>query len=78
MERYYSVEVSRGLRAVNILYKESVIRHFTYCFVKNFIQHKPSSEDAELKLYDGRMLAQNGWFVLRSVFPKGKTGKVVT
>ena len=37
-----------------------------------------SSEDAELKLYDGRMLAQNGWFVLRSVLPKGKTGKVVT
>ena len=37
-----------------------------------------SSSDAELKLYDGRMLAQNGWFVLRSVLPKGKTGKVVT
>ena len=37
-----------------------------------------SSADAELKLYDGRMLAQNGWFVLRSVLPKGKTGKVVT
>ena len=38
---------------------------------------KISSSDAELKLYDGRMLAQNGWFVLRSVLPKGKTGKVV-
>ncbi len=37
-----------------------------------------TSEDAELKLFDGRMLAQNGWFVLRSVLPKGKTGKVVT
>ena len=37
-----------------------------------------SSDDAELKLYDGRMLAQNGWFVLRSVLPKGKTGRVVT
>ena len=36
------------------------------------------SSDAELELYDGRMLAQNGWFVLRSVLPKGKTGKVVT
>ena len=36
------------------------------------------SSDAELKLYDGRMLAQNGWFVLRSVLPKGQTGKVVT
>ena len=37
-----------------------------------------SSTDAELKLFDGRMLAQNGWFVVRSVLPKDKTGKVVT
>jgi hypothetical protein len=36
------------------------------------------SSDAELKLFDGRMLAQNGWFVLRSLLPKGRTGKVVT
>ena len=39
---------------------------------------KVSCDDAELKLYDGRMLAQNGWYVLRSVLPKGKTGKVLT
>ena len=37
-----------------------------------------SCDDAELRLFDGRMLAQNGWFVVRSVLPKGKTGKVVT
>ena len=36
------------------------------------------SDDAELLLFDGRMLAQNGWYVLRSILPKGKTGKVVT
>ncbi len=36
------------------------------------------SSDAELKLYDGRILAQNGWYVLRSVLPKGKTGKVLS
>ena len=36
------------------------------------------TSDVELKLYDGRMLAQNGWFVLRSVLPAGKTGKVIT
>ena len=36
------------------------------------------SSDSELKLYDGRMLAQNGWFVLRSVLPKEKTGKVLS
>jgi len=37
-----------------------------------------TSDDAELKLFDGRMLAQNGWFVVRSVLPAGKIGKVVT
>jgi len=37
-----------------------------------------SSTDAELQLYDGRMLAQNGWYVLRSPLPRGKTGKVLT
>ena len=39
---------------------------------------KVSSDDALLELYDGRMVAQNGWFVLRSVLPAGKTGKVVS
>lgn len=36
------------------------------------------SQMGDLKLYDGRMLAQNGWFVLRSLLPAGKTGKVVS
>lgn len=36
------------------------------------------SDDAEIMLYDGRVIAQNGWFVLRSILPTGKTGKVVT
>lgn len=39
---------------------------------------KISSPDADLMLFDGRMLAQNGWFVVRSVLPSGKTGKVLT
>ena len=39
---------------------------------------KITSDDALLELYDGRMIAQNGWFVLRSVLPAGKTGKVIT
>ena len=39
---------------------------------------KVTSEDSELQLYDGRILAQNGWIVLRSVLPAGKTGKVVS
>lgn len=39
---------------------------------------KISSEDADLMLFDGRILAQNGWFVVRSLLPAGKTGKVLT
>ena len=36
------------------------------------------SADADMMLYDGRVVAQNGWFVLRSLLPAGKTGKVLT
>jgi endoglucanase len=39
---------------------------------------KITSEDAELMLFDGRVLAQNGWFVVRSLLPAGKTGKVLS
>lgn len=39
---------------------------------------KITSSDADLMLFDGRMLAQNGWFVVRSLIPAGKTGKVLT
>ncbi len=36
------------------------------------------SADADLMLFDGRNLAQNGWFILRSLLPAEKTGKVLT
>jgi len=39
---------------------------------------KITSADADLMLFDGRVLAQNGWFVVRSILPAGKTGKVLT
>jgi N-terminal ig-like domain of cellulase. len=39
---------------------------------------KITSPDTDLMLFDGRMLAQNGWFVVRSLLPAGKTGKVLT
>ena len=39
---------------------------------------KITCEDAELNLYDGRVLAQNGWYVLRSLLPAGQTGKVLS
>lgn len=32
----------------------------------------------ELMLFDGRNLAQNGWFIVRSMLPAGKTDKVLT
>ncbi|ACT60291.1 glycoside hydrolase family 9 protein [Hirschia baltica] len=43
-------------------------------------QHRVSlkSMDAtDISLYDGRNQAQNGWFVVRSVLPEGKTGKLM-
>lgn len=39
---------------------------------------KITSQDADLMLFDGRILAQNGWYVVRSLLPTGKTGKVLT
>jgi len=39
---------------------------------------KITSQDVDLMLFDGRVLAQNGWFVVRSILPAGKTGKVLT
>ena len=35
------------------------------------------SSESELNLFDGRNLAQNGTFVVRTFLPSGKTGKVV-
>lgn len=39
---------------------------------------KITSEDVDIMLFDGRVLAQNGWYVVRSLLPAGKTGKVLT
>lgn len=39
---------------------------------------KITSSDVDLMLFDGRILAQNGWFVVRSLLPAGKTGRVLT
>ena len=42
---------------------------------ENFV--KIQALDAELMLYDGRDLAQNGWFIVRSILPSKKTGTVL-
>jgi hypothetical protein len=39
---------------------------------------KVQAVDADLMLFDGRNLAQNGWFVVRSLLPANKIGKVLT
>jgi endoglucanase len=39
---------------------------------------KIKSLDADLMLFDGRNLAQNGWFIVRTLLPANKTGKVLT
>ena len=38
---------------------------------------KIQSEDSDLKLFDGRNLAQNGWFIVRSVLPSDRSGNVL-
>ena len=38
---------------------------------------KIQSSTGDLSLYDGRILAQNGWFVVRSLIPAKKTGSVL-
>ncbi len=39
---------------------------------------KITAQDADLMLFDGRVLAQNGWFVVRSLLPAGQTGRVLS
>ncbi|GHT10295.1 hypothetical protein FACS189426_10290 [Bacteroidia bacterium] len=36
-----------------------------------------TSADNELHLFDGRNKAQNGWFVVRSLLPANKSGKII-
>jgi endoglucanase len=36
-----------------------------------------AAAEGEIALYDGRNQAQNGWFVLRSMLPAGRTGTVL-
>lgn len=36
------------------------------------------NSDTDLKLYDGRLNHNNGWFVISSEIPTGKTGQVLT
>ncbi len=46
---------------------------FTVCPDDAYSRFTISSENTELKLYDGRMNHNNGWFVVRSEIPEGAT-----
>lgn len=46
---------------------------FTVCPDDAYSRFTISSSDTELKLYDGRMNHNNGWFVVRSEIPEGAT-----
>ncbi len=51
----------------------AVGRQFTCCPEDPLMRMSICSETADLKLYDGRMNHNNGWFVLSSEVPEGKT-----
>ena len=36
------------------------------------------TSDCPMELFDGRIVAQNGWYTLRTLLPANKTGKVMT
>ena len=55
----------------------AVGRVFTLCPDDPFSRCCIESKTAELKLYDGRMNHNNGWFVLSSEVPAGKTNHAV-
>jgi hypothetical protein len=42
------------------------------------VKIEAESTGDSVMLFDGRNLAQNGWFVVRSLLPQDKTGKVLT
>lgn len=50
---------------------------FTICPEDPLLRLTVESKEVSLKLYDGRMNHNNGWFVLSSELPAGKTGTVL-
>ncbi|MEO8404233.1 MAG: glycoside hydrolase family 9 protein [Chitinophagaceae bacterium] len=45
---------------------------------EHMIKIVSETDGSNLMLFDGRNLAQNGWYVVRSMLPANKTGKVLT
>ena len=67
------------LRADDIIAAPYAIgRKFTSCPDDNLSRLTVESFTGDLKLYDGRMNHNNGWFVLRSEIAKGATKKAVS
>lgn len=55
----------------------AVGHHFVVCPDDPYSKFSIESSGAALKLYDGRMNHNNGWFVVRSEIPTGQTKEVV-
>ena len=55
----------------------AVGRCFTICPEEPLMRLTIESETADLKLYDGRLNHNNGWFVLSSEVPAGKTNSAI-
>ncbi len=45
---------------------------------ERMVKIQSETTDEDLMLFDGRNLAQNGWFIVRSLLPSNKTGKVLS
>ena len=45
---------------------------------ERMVMIQSETPDENLMLFDGRNLAQNGWFIVRSLLPANKTGKVLS
>lgn len=52
-------------------------RLFTVCPNDPYSKYTIETKGSELKLYDGRMNHNNGWFVVRSEIPAGKTEEAI-
>ena len=67
------------IRADDLIASPYAVGHrFTLCPDDPLLRMTVISESAELKLYDGRMNHNNGWFVLSSELPTGVTGHAVS
>ena len=79
------IQLAEGNKAYSPIVADDVLgvpyavgNSFTVRPEDNLSRFTVECSDAKLKLYDGRMNHNNGWFVLSSELPKGKTKDALT